>query len=332
MTIMDSEILIYNTESGDTRIEVRLQNENVWLSQAQMAILYQTTKQNISLHLKNIYNEKELIEDLTVKDYLTVQAEGLRSVKRPIKYYNLDAIISVGYRVDSHRGTQFRIWATQRLKEYLVKGFVLDDDRLKSGNQPNYFQELLDRIRDIRSTEKIFYEKVKEIYATSIDYDRNAKTTHDFFASVQNKLHWAVHKHTAAELIYSRANAQKPNMGLTTWRTDKVRKTDVTVAKNYLTEPELKELNLLVEQYLAFAETQALLKRPMYMKDWAARLHDILTINQKEIKLDAGRIKKKIADEMAEKEYEKFDAKRKELSTDENLKQLEKDVKKIKRH
>src|SRR5690348_8992423 len=236
MTIMDSEILIYNTESGDTRIEVRLQNENVWLSQAQMAILYQTTKQNISLHLKNIYNERELIEDLTVKDYLTVQAEGLRSVKRPIKYYNLDAIISVGYRVDSHRGTQFRIWATQRLKEYLVKGFVLDDDRLKSGNQPNYYQELVDRIRDILSTEKIFYEKVKEIYATSIDYDRNAKTTHDFFASVQNKLHWAVHKHTAAELIYSRANAQKPNMGLTTWRTDKVRKTDVTVAKNYLTE------------------------------------------------------------------------------------------------
>jgi hypothetical protein len=328
---MDSEILIYNTESGDTRIEVRLENENIWLSQAQMAILYQTTKQNISLHLKNIYNERELIEDLTVKDYLTVQAEGLRSVKRPIKYYNLDAIISVGYRVDSHRGTQFRIWATQRLKEYLVKGFVLDDDRLKSGNQPNYFQELLDRIRDIRSTEKIFYEKVKEIYATSIDYDRNAKTTHDFFASVQNKLHWAVHKHTAAELIYSRANAQKPNMGLTTWRTDKVRKTDVTVAKNYLTEPELKELNLLVEQYLAFAETQALLKRPMYMKDWAARLHDILNINQKEIKLDAGRIKKKIADEMAEKEYEKFDAKRKELSTDENLEQLEDNIRKIKK-
>lgn len=331
MTIMDSEILIYNTESGDTRIEVRLENENIWLSQAQMAILYQTTKQNISLHLKNIYNERELIENLTVKDYLTVQAEGLRSVKRPIKYYNLDAIISVGYRVDSHRGTQFRIWATQRLKEYLVKGFVLDDDRLKSGNQPNYFQELLDRIRDIRSTEKIFYEKVKEIYATSIDYDRNAKTTHDFFASVQNKLHWAVHKHTAAELIYSRANAQKPNMGLTTWRTDKVRKTDVTVAKNYLTEPELKELNLLVEQYLAFAETQALLKRPMYMKDWAARLHDILNINQKEIKLDAGRIKKKIADEMAEKEYEKFDAKRKELSTDENLEQLEDNIRKIKK-
>jgi hypothetical protein len=328
---MDSEILIYNTESGDTRIEVRLENENIWLSQAQMAILYQTTKQNISLHLKNIYNERELIEDLTVKDYLTVQAEGLRSVKRPIKYYNLDAIISVGYRVDSHRGTQFRIWATQRLKEYLVKGFVLDDDRLKSGNQPNYFQELLDRIRDIRSTEKIFYEKVKEIYATSIDYDRNAKTTHDFFASVQNKLHWAVHKHTAAELIYSRANAQKPNMGLTTWRTDKVRKTDVTVAKNYLTEPELKELNLLVEQYLAFAETQALLKRPMYMKDWAARLHDILNINQKEIKLDAGRIKKRIADEMAEKEYEKFDAKRKELSTDENLEQLEDNIRKIKK-
>jgi hypothetical protein len=328
---MDSEILIYNTESGDTKIEVKLENENVWLSQLQMAVLYQTTKQNISLHLKNIYNENELVEDLTVKDYLTVQPEGNRSIKRPIKYYNLDAIISVGYRVDSHRGTQFRIWATQRLKEYLVKGFVLDDDRLKSGNQPNYFQELLDRIRDIRSTEKIFYEKVKEIYTTSIDYDRSVKATQDFFASVQNKLHWAVHKHTAAELIVNRADAGKPNMGLTTWRTDKVRKADVTIAKNYLKETELKELNLLVEQYLAFAETQALLKRPMYMKDWAARLHDILTINQKEIKLDAGRIRKRIADEMAEREYEKFDARRKELDSDENLKLLEEDIRKIKK-
>lgn len=326
---MDSEIVIYQTESGDTSIEVRLENEDVWLTQAQMGILYQTTKQNISFHLKNIYKENELSEDLTVKDYLTVQQEGNRSIQRPIKYYSLDAIISVGYRVDSHRGTQFRIWATKRLKEYLVKGFILDDERLKSGNQPNYFQELLDRIRDIRSTEKIFYEKVKEIYTTSIDYDSKAQTTLDFFASVQNKLHWAVHKHTAAELIYKRANANKPNMGLTTWKAGKVKKADVTIAKNYLSEIELKELNLLVEQYLAFAETQALLKRPMYMKDWATRLHDILTINQKEIKMDAGRIKKKIADEMAEKEYEKFDVKRKAIEDAESLKLLESQVKQM---
>lgn len=326
---MDSEIILYQTEGGDTKIEVRLENGNVWLNQGQMAILYQTTKQNVSLHLKNIYKEGELNEDLTVKDYLTVQQEGNRSVQRPVKYYNLDAIISVGYRVDSHRGTQFRIWATKRLKEYLVKGFTLDDERLKSNNQPNYFQELLDRIRDIRSTEKVFYEKVKEIYATSIDYDTKAQTTLDFFASVQNKLHWAVHKHTAAELIVDRANAKKPNMGLTTWKSDKVRKSDVTVAKNYLSEIELKELNLLVEQYLAFAETQALQQRPMYMKDWAGKLRDILTINHKEIKLDAGRIKKKIADEMAEREYEKFDSRRKALEKSQSLKSLEAEVKNI---
>lgn len=198
---MDSEIIIYQTEAGDTRIEVRLENETVWLSQNQMAILYQTTKQNISLHLKNIFKENELKEELTVKEYLTVQQEGERNIKRPIKYYNLDVIISVGYRVNSHRGTQFRIWATQRLKEYLVKGFTLDDERLKSGNQPNYFQELLDRIRDIRSSEKIFYQRIKDIYATSIDYDAKAEVTQTFFVTVQNKLHWAIHKHTAAELI-----------------------------------------------------------------------------------------------------------------------------------
>ncbi len=327
---MGSEILLYQTETGDTNIEVRLENENVWLSQVQMATLYQTTKQNISLHLKNIYKEGELNEDLTVKDYLTVQQEGSRSVQRALKYYNLDAIISVGYRVDSHRGTQFRIWATKRLREYLVKGFILDDERLKSNNQPNYFQELIDRIRDIRSTEAIFYQKVKEIYATSIDYDSSAQTTIKFFASVQNKLHWAVHQHTAAELIADRADAKKPNMGLTTYNSDKVRRTDVTVAKNYLNEMGLKELNLLVEQYLAFAEAQALQQRPMYMKDWASKLHDILTINQKEIKMDAGRIKKKIADEMALREYEKFDAGRKAFNASRNFKSLESEVKKIK--
>lgn len=323
---MESEILIYQTERGDTKIEVRLENEDVWLSQAQMCVLFQKSKSSISEHLTEIFKTGELAEDSVVRKYRTTASDGKMY---GTKFYNLEAIISLGYRVDSHRGTQFRIWATQRLKEYLIKGFTLDDERLKSGNQPNYFQELLDRIRDIRSTEKIFYEKVKEIYATSIDYDRDAITTQTFFASVQNKLHWAVHQHTAAALIYKRANAQKPNMGLTTWRSDKVRKSDVTIAKNYLNELELKELNLLVEQYLAFAETQALMQRPMYMKDWAAKLHDILTINQKEIKLDAGRIKKKIADELTEKEYEKFDAQRKKIESAEGVKLLEKNIKEI---
>jgi hypothetical protein len=323
---MESEILIYQTEGGDTKIEVRLESEDVWLSQAQMCTLYQKSKSSVSEYLTDIFKKGELDEDSVVRKYRTTAADGKMY---NTKFYNLDVIISVGYRADSHRGIQFRKWATQRLKEYLIKGFTLDDERLKSGNQPNYFQELLDRIRDIRSTEKIFYEKVKEIYATSIDYDRNDATTQQFFASVQNKLHWAVHQHTAAELIYKRADAGKPNMGLTTWKGDKLHKADVTVAKNYLKEPELKELNLLVEQYLAFAEAQALRQVPMYMKDWAARLHDILTINQKEIKLDAGRISKKIADELAEKEYEKFDARRKEIETAESLKVLEEGVKQI---
>jgi hypothetical protein len=291
-----------------------------------MTELYQTTKQNISLHLKNIFKENELKEELTVKEYLTVQQEGVRSISRPIKYYNLDVIISVGYRVNSHRGTQFRMWATQRLREYLIKGFTIDDEKLKSGSQPNYFQELLERIRDIRSSEKLFYQRVKDIYATSIDYESSSKTTQDFFASVQNKLHWAIHKHTAAELIYSRADANKKDMGLTNWKSDKIRKGDVTIAKNYLSEIEIKELNLLVEQYLAFAESQALAQRPMYMADWSKKLNDILTINQREILLDAGRISKKIADELAEKEFDKYIIKQKQIDATESLKELENDL------
>lgn len=215
---MDSGLLIYQSEDGTTRIEVRLENEDIWLNQNQMATLYQTTKQNISLHIKNILNEGELDEGLTVKEYLTVQQEGSRSIKRPILCYNLKMIISVGYRVKSHIGTHFRAWATNRLDEYLKKGFVLDDYRLKSAGQPNYFQELLDRIRDIRSSERVFYQKIKDIYATSIDYDPGADLTKRFFSSVQNKLHWAIHRHTAAELIAERANAQKANMGLTHWK------------------------------------------------------------------------------------------------------------------
>ena len=327
---MDSEILIYQSENGDAKIEVRLENNDVWLSQIQMATLYQTTKQNISLHLKNIYKENELSEELTVKDYLTVQQEGKRSIQRPILYYNLDVIISVGYRVKSHRGTQFRIWATKRLNEYLTKGFTIDDERLKSGNQPNYFQELLDRIRDIRSSEKVFYQKIKDIYTTSIDYGSNTDKAKEFFATVQNKLHWAIHKNTAAEVIYKRANANKVNMGLTNWKSAKIRKADVVVAKNYLTTDELKQLNLLVEQYLAFAETHALSQKPMYMKDWSKKLNDILTINEREILLDAGRISKKIADQLAEKQFEIYSKKQREIETIQSLQELEADIKLLK--
>jgi hypothetical protein len=324
---MESEIIIYQTGDGNTKIEVRLANENVWLSQAQMGILYQKSKSSISEHIKEIFKDGELNEDSVVRKYRTTATDGK---SYSTSYYGLDVIISVGYRVKSHRGTQFRIWATQRLREYLIKGFVLDDERLKSGNHPNYFQELLDRIRDIRSSEKVFYQRVKDIYATSIDYNPQTKTTQDFFATVQNKLHWAIHKHTAAELIYKRVSANKKDMGLTAWKADKIRKTDVTVAKNYLTEIEIKELNLLVEQYLAFAEAQALAQRPMYMADWIKKLNDILTINQREILLDAGRISKKIADEMAEKEFDKYSKKQREVEATQSLKELEEDLNTIK--
>jgi hypothetical protein len=292
----DSEILIYQSEDGSTKIEVRMESESVWLAQSQMADLFQTTKQNVSLHIKNCFEEGELDENSVVKEYLTTAADGK---KYATKYYNLDVIISVGYRVKSHRGTQFRIWATNRLREYIIKGFTLDDERLKRAGQMNYFDELLNRIRDIRSSEKVFYQKVKDIYATSIDYDADHTQTFEFFKIVQNKLLWAVSQKTAAEIIRDRADAAKPNMGLTTWAGAKVRKGDVTVAKNYLNEDEINALNLLVEQYLAFAEAQAQQRRPMYMKDWIKRLNDILTINEREVLEHAGRIRKELADEMA---------------------------------
>jgi hypothetical protein len=325
---MESEILIYQAEDGNTKIEVRLENDDVWLSQGQMGILYQKSKSSISEHIKEIFKDGELNEESVVRKYRTTAADGKSYTT---SYYSLDVIISVGYRVKSHRGTQFRIWATQRLREYLIKGFTIDDEKLKSGNQPNYFQELLDRIRDIRSSEKVFYQRVKDIYTTSIDYDSKSEVTQKFFATVQNKLHWAIHKHTAAELIYKRADASKKDMGLKTWKSDKIRKGDVTIAKNYLTELELKELNLLVEQYLAFAEAQALAQRPMYMADWINKLNDILTINQREILLDAGRISKKIADELAEKEFDKYSIKQREIETSQGLKELENDLLNIKK-
>jgi hypothetical protein len=312
ITDKPTSILIYQAEDGNTHINVRLDDKTVWLTQIGLTELYQTTKQNISLHINNIFNEGELERNSTVKKYLTVQKEGNRDIKREIEYYNLEVIIAVGYRVRSHRGTQFRRWATERLREYLVKGFTMDDERLKEGRGlgDDYFDELLDRIRDIRASEKQFYRKITEIYRLSADYDPSAEMTREFFATVQNKLHWAITGHTAAELIAERANAGKPNMGLTNWKGKKVRQVDVSVAKNYLEEDELKSLNRIVTMYLDYAEDQAERHQPMYMKDWIKKLDAFLQFNGREVLKDAGRISAEIAKDLALIEYEKYRIKR----------------------
>jgi hypothetical protein len=302
-----SQLIIYQSEDGQTKIDVRLQDETVWLTQKMMAELFQTTVPNINLHLKNIFEEGELDEQATIKEFLIVQQEGSRQVERKQKYYNLDAIISVGYRIKSHVATKFRQWATKQIREFIVKGFVLDDERLKNTNLPfDYFEELTRRIRDIRTSERRFYQKITDIYATSVDYDPTTDMSILFFKTVQNKMHWAITGHTAAELIAERADSTKPNMGLTTWRGTKVRKEDTVVAKNYLTEDELQALNNLVEQYLVFAEGQAMRRIPMHMKDWIEKLHGFLTLNGREILLDAGRVSHELAMQIAEDEYDKF--------------------------
>ena len=300
-----SLFLLYQTSDGQTRLEVRLENETVWLSQNQMAELFQTTKQNISLHIRNIFKEGELPEGSVVKEYLTTAADG-KNYKT--SFYNLDVIISVGYRVKSHRGTQFRIWATQRLREYIVKGFALDDERLKRAGGGNYFDELLARIRDIRSSEKVFWRKVLDIYATSIDYDPAEEASQRFFAMVQNKMHWAVHGQTAAEVIAQRADATRPNMGLTSWSGSRPRREDTAIAKNYLNADELDTLNRIVTAYLEFAELQALNRKPMYMQNWIAKLDDFLRLGEREILAHAGRVSHQDALTTAEREYEKFRA------------------------
>lgn len=301
-----SDLILYQTEDGKTRIEVRLQDETVWLSLNQMAELFQVDKSGISRHLKNIYETGELGPDATIANFATVQHEGTRNVQRTLEYYNLDAIISVGYRVNSIRGTQFRIWATQRLREYIIKGFTLDDDRLKQAGGGNYFDELLARIRDIRSSEKVFWCKVLDIYSTSIDYTPDVDVSRQFFAAVQNKIHWAAHGHTAAEIIYGRADASKPNMGMTAWSGDKPRKMDAAIAKNYLNEKELDVLNRIVGMYLDFAELQALKRKPMYMRDWITKLDDFLKLSERDILTHAGKISHDEALEKAHSEYEKF--------------------------
>jgi hypothetical protein len=308
---MSSQIIIYQTEDGNTRLEVRLENETVWLTQKLMAELFQTTPQNITIHLKNIYEEAELEEAATCKDFLQVQKEGTRRIERNQKFYNLDAIISVGYRIKSNVATRFRQWATQRLREYIVKGFVLDDERLKNPDQPfDYFDELLRRIQDIRTSEKRFYQKITDIYATSVDYDPTNKASITFFKSVQNKMHWAITGQTAAEIIAVRADSALPNMGLTNWRGAKVRKQDVSIAKNYLNEDELAALNNLVEQYLVFAEGQAIRRVPMHMHSWIEKLHGFLTLNDRDLLTHAGKISHELAIAKAEDEYDIFQAKR----------------------
>lgn len=307
-----TDILIYQTEDGNTKINVKLENGTVWMTQKAIAELYQTSSQNITLHIKNIYEEDELDFESTCKEYLQVQIEGSRKVERRAKHYNLEMIIAIGYRVRSHRGTQFRRWATERLNEYLVKGFTMDDERLKDMRNfgQDYFDELLGRIRDIRASEKRFYRKITDIYATSVDYDPTAGLSKEFFATVQNKLHFAIHGHTAAELIAKRASAEKDNMGLTSWKGIKVRKADVTVAKNYLTDKEIQSLNRIVTMYLDYAEDQAERQSPMYMKDWIEKLNSFLKFNEREILTNAGKISQEVAEKLAAAEYEKFNQQR----------------------
>jgi hypothetical protein len=312
MTEKRSDILIYQAEDGKTHIDVRLENETVWVTQAGMAELFQTTPQNITMHIKTIYDEGELIEEATCKEYLQVRDEGYRKIKRNLKHYNLEVILAVGYRVRSHRGTQFRRWATEMLREYLVKGFVMDDERLKDGRKlgADYFDELLERIRDIRASEKRFYQKIKDIYKLSIDYDPHSEITGEFFATVQNKLHWAIHGHTAAGLIVERVDPEKPNMGLTSWKGAKVRRVDVTIAKNYLTEKELAALNRIVTMYLDYAEDQAERHQPMFMHDWVEKLNAFLQFNKREVLDHPGRISTEVAHALAWGSYEKFNTRR----------------------
>ena len=303
------EIVLYQTEDGRTRIECRFENGTIWLTQALIAELFQKDVRTINEHLQNIYKERELPPAPTIRNFRIVRSEGARQVARAIDHYNLDAILAVGFRVHSPRGTQFRQWAAARLKEYLVKGFVMDDERLKNPpgpGVPDYFDELLARIRDIRSSERVFWRKVLDIYATSIDYDPGVEASQTFFATVQNKMHWAAHGQTAAEVIVRRADSGRPNMGLTSWSGGRPRKEDAMVAKNYLAIEELEALNRIVTAYLEFAELQARSRKPMHMGDWIAKLDDFLRLSEREILTHAGRISHETALAKAELEYEKF--------------------------
>ncbi len=321
----NDEFLLYQSQDGTIKVDVLFENETVWLSIDQMCLLFGKSRSTINEHILHIYQEKELVESMTMRkigipDFST----------KPTNYYNLDVIISVGYRVKSHQGTQFRIWATQRLREYIIKGVALNDERFKKGNSMNYFKELLERIRDIRLSEKVFYQQIKDIYATSIDYNPSDEITLQFFKEIQNKLLWAVSGKTAAELVYYRANASLPMMGLTsTENIGKVAKSDIAVGKNYLNEEEIGALKLIVEQFLAFAEAQALSHTPMYMNDWIERLKMVLSMNKKSILEDAGKISHQMAMEKAMIEYNKYKTAEREIEHFESIKQLDTDLNKI---
>jgi len=330
----NSQLLIYRSPTGDIKIDVRLEQETVWLTQKLMAELFQTSVPNISMHLKSIYEEGELDETATVKDFLIVQKEGGRDIGRSQKFYNLDAIISVGYRIKSQVATQFRIWATQRLREYIIKGFALNSERFKTGNSMNYFNELQEKIREIRLSERFFYQKIKDIYATSIDYAPNDEKTIEFFKIVQNKLLWAISRQTAAELVYRRVDATLPLMGMQSY--DKkcdapIRKNDISIAKNYLNEDEMKLLGLIVEQYLAFAEAMAQQRTPMYMRDWIARLDVIIQLNRRELLNHAGQISHEMALEKSATEFKKYKKTQKLIEREKSLKELESDINELKK-
>ena len=326
----NDNMLIYQSADGNIKIDVRFEKETVWLSLDQMATLFGRDKSTISRHVKNVFEEGELSPEATVANFATVQAEGNREVTRNIDYYNLDVIISVGYRVKSQEGTQFRIWATQRLREYIIKGFTLNDERFKTGSSYNYFKELLDRIREIRLSERVFYQQIKDIYATSIAYNPSAEMTLAFFKEVQNKLLWAVSGKTAAELVYYRANASLPMMGLTsTEKEGKVTKNDALIGKNYLNEKEIGQLKLIVEQFLAYAEAQAMAEKPMYMRDWIQKLRLVLTMNEKNILEHAGTISHKLAVSKATKEYVAYKEQQRQIEHLDSIKQLDQDLKRI---
>lgn len=329
---MNSDILIYQNSDGNIKIDVRLEEETVWLTQDQMATLFGKGRSTVAEHIANVFEESELEQIRTCRKFRQVRMEGSREVEREIDHYNLDIIISVGYRVKSPQGTQFRIWATQRLKEYIIKGFVLNDDRFKSGTSMNYFNELQERIREIRLSERFFYQKIKDIYTTSIDYNSKDEKTIEFFKVIQNKLLWAISAQTAAELVYRRVDASLPLMGMQSFakkNTVSIKKVDVSIAKNYLNEDEIKLLGLLVEQYLAFAETMALQKTPMYMKDWIARLDSLLQLNGRELLTHAGKISHEKAMQKSETEFEKFKIGQRISEKEQSLKEIEEDIKKL---
>ena len=327
-----SEILIYQNESGNIKVDVRFEDGSIWLSQAQICEVFGKAKSTISEHIKSIFEEEELNPISTVRNYRTVQKEGNREVERDIEYYNLDMIIAIGFRVRSSTGTKFRIWANDKLKEYITKGFVLNDERFKNGNSMGYFDELQKRLRDIRISEKFFYQKIKDIYMTSIDYDPKDEKTIEFFKIVQNKLLWAVSSQTAAELVHNRVDMSKPLLGMSSYdkESKNLTKKDVSIAKNYLNEEEIKLLGLLVEQYLAFAQTMAMQQTPMYMKDWIVRLDAVISLNGRELLTHAGKISHEMTIAKSGLEYKKFKDEQKKIEKIQSLKELEEDIKRLK--